>query len=427
MDKHLILHLTLIEDIGPGAIQRIMLLLRQGFEGHKRSGVNGSDLYAFATSDWMHVFGFSEITAQKIATGLADKKLLERELSLIEEYNINWLTITDESYPKLLREIYLPPAVLYWQGSSSWDVSAVALAKADKRVAIVGARKANDYGQRAVNTIVPDLVAAGYTIVSGGAVGIDAMAHKATLQCGGKTIAILGSGLLRPYPSANKKLFTAIVDSGGIVASSFPLTMEGLPGNFPARNRIVTGLSRGCLVVQAAQKSGALISAHYAMEQGREVFAVPGSIGDELSAGCNALIQEGAKLIMNSADILSEFGDRVILPDLRSFNEVGTDKQVLVQQALFVTDSSAPLIHSSSPQLRSSTPGSPCEMKWNMGLKKYSAAQKHILRVCKQPSSVDDIVNTTQLSFGQVQSELFNLQFDGVISQDFTGMWVAIR
>ena len=112
-----------------------------------------------------------------------------------------------------------------------------------------------------------------------------------------------------------KNYLNLLLINGGVVVSSFPLTMEGLPGNFPARNRIITGLSHGCLVVQAAQKSGALISAHYAMEQGREVFAVPGPFDNELSAGCNGLIQNGAKLVMSSADILTEFGDRIMLPD----------------------------------------------------------------------------------------------------------------
>jgi len=391
--NHLILHLTLIEDIGPASIQRII----------QRSDVNASDLYAFTSSDWINVFGFSEITAQKIATGLADKKVLDRELMHIDENDIQWMTIQDDEYPQLLREIYLPPTVLYWQGGL-WNDA--------KCLAVVGARKANEYGQQVVNQLVPDLVAAGYTIVSGGAIGLDTMAHKATLQCGGKTIAILGSGLLRPYPSSNKKLFSAIVDSGGIVASSFPLTMEGLPGNFPARNRIVTGLSRGCLVVQAAQKSGALISAHYAMEQGREVFAVPGPIGDELSTGCNAVIQEGAKLVMSSADILQEFGDRIIIPD----------KQVLVQQALF---SSSPSVLFEDKKLRVSERQSSNQK--NEIDEKYSATQKQILRLCKNAVSLDDIVNTTQLSFEQVQSELFDLQLDGIISQDFTGMWVAIK
>jgi len=370
MYKHLLLHLTLIEGIGPHVIQKII----------ERSDVQTSDLYAFSYADWMHTFGFTENVAFKIVNGLSDKKILEQELNLIAEHNVEWMTITDETYPALLKEIYLPPIVLYFHAHN------MSVFKS-KCLAVVGARKGNEYGQRVINSIVPDLVAAGYTIVSGGALGIDAMAHEAALKCGGKTIAVLGSGLLKPYPSANKKLFAAIVENGGIVASSFPLTMDSFPGNFPARNRIVTGLSRGCLVVQAAQKSGALISAHYAMEQGREVFAVPGYVDDELSAGCHQIIQEGAKLVVSSADILQEFGDRVVLPE----------KAVLEQQVLFADDFG----------------------------KKYSTIQKHILRICKNPTSIEDIVVTTQLDLDVVQSELFNLQLDGTVEQDFTGMWVV--
>jgi DNA processing protein len=383
LNKNLILHLTLIEDIGSGTIQKIMLLLRQGFEGYKRSDVQTSDLYALSQSDWMNYFGFSENTAAKISAGLADQKLLEKELNLIEQNKIQWITILDEIYPQLLREIYLPPIVLYMQGADIFST---------KCIAVVGARKANEYGQRIITTLIPDFVAAGYTIVSGGALGIDTMAHEAALKCGGKTIAILGSGLLRLYPSQNKSLFKRIIESGGIVASSFPLTMDSLPGNFPARNRIVTGLSRGCLVVQAAQKSGALISAHYAMEQGREVFAVPGNFDDELSAGCNALIQQGAKLVMNSADIFNEFGDRISMPD----------RQQLIFQAATVETQKTPV------QI-------------------YSEIQQKIMTACKRSMSLEDIAMITKLSFEQVQSELFNLQIDGVVEQDFTGMWASIK
>jgi DNA processing protein len=193
--------------------------------------------------------------------------------------------------------------------------------------------------------------------------------------------------------------------------SPFCLRMEPMQGNFPARNRIITGLSRGCLVVQAAKKSGALISAHYAMEQGREVFAVPGFIDDELSVGCNTLIQQGAKLVMNAADILEEFGDRMLLPDLRSFSEVGFDKKVIQEKAL---------------QLSLETAVVPAEKMVDKYVH-YSAQQRLIIAACKQSSSFDSIINITQLTSETVQSELFNLQLDGIVSQDFTGMWVACK
>ena len=383
INKHFILHLTLLENIGPATIQPII----------QRSDVSASDLYLFSASDWMQTFGFTPATAEKLADGLRNKKILDDELSLIERNNIQWATVEEDSYPPLLREIYLPPSVLYWQGQTDFS-------DMKKSLSIVGARKADTYGYRVVNALIPDLVAAQYTIVSGGARGIDTMAHEATIKNGGKTIAVLGSGLLHLYPAGNMRFFKSIVDHGGAVVSSFPLLMEPLPGHFPARNRIITGLSRGCLVVQAAKKSGALISAHYAMEQGREVFAAPGPFDDELSAGCNALIQSGAKLVTSVSDILQEFGDRIVLPD----------KNVTEQKAVQLSLESA--VVKKSDVVESVH---------------YNDVQKKIIAACKEQSSLDDIVIRTQLTSEAVQSELFNLQLDGVIEQDFTGMWIALR
>jgi DNA processing protein len=374
INKDFLLHLTLIDDIGPAVIKKMMQF--------QRSDVQTSDLYHLSALQWMQYFRISELTAQKLVTGLSDISVLEKELELIEKNRIQLVTIIDQSYPYLLKEIHLPPVVLYFYGAE--------FEKCTKSLAVVGSRKANHYGQKIINAVIPDLIAAGYTIVSGGAVGIDTMAHQAALECGGKTIVILGSGLLRPYPGVNKKMFYKIIESGGIVASSYPLLMEPFPGNFPARNRIVTGLSQGCLVVQAAQKSGALISAHCALEQGREVFAVPGLFDDELSAGCNEIIQQGAKLVMNSADILTEFGDRVVI-----------SAKPIIEQKSF----QQPITFSAAQPSN------------------YSDTQQKIVAVCTQPASLEDITSITQLSFEQVQSELFTLQLDGVVSQDFSGMW----
>src|SRR5204862_6910763 len=148
----------------------------------------------------------------------------------------------------------------------------------------------------------------------------------------GKTIVVLGSGLLRPTLSSHRELFKRVIASGGLVVSSFPLLMDAKPGNFPARNRIIAGLSHGCLVVQAAQKSGALITAHYALEQGREVFAIPGSLDDPLSAGCHALIQQGAKLVTCPADIITEIGGHY--PVKRDMQITIHDAQQLAQHTL---------------------------------------------------------------------------------------------
>jgi len=228
MHKNLILHLTLIENIGPAVIQKIKerFLLRQGFEG--QAGISVSDLYSSSPTDWMHTFGFSQSTSEKLVDGLANTRILETELALIEQNNIQWVTFEDELYPQLLKNIYLPPAVLYYQGSFSSGHPDPSIhptgtqGERSKLLAVVGARKADEYGYRIVNQLIPELVAANYTIVSGGALGIDAAAHAATIKSGGTTIAVLGSGLLLPYPSSNKKLFESIVANGGCLMSSFP-------------------------------------------------------------------------------------------------------------------------------------------------------------------------------------------------------------
>jgi DNA processing protein len=365
--------------------------------------VQTSDLYALSAAGWIEYFGIPEKIAYKLTAGLSDITILEKELDLIAQHSITWITIADESYPPLLKEINSPPFVLFFYG----DVQLFS----SKSMAVVGSRKATQYGEKIIAHVIPDLVAAQYTIVSGGALGIDTMAHEAALQCGGKTIVILGSGLLRLYPSANKKLFAKIIESGGLIATSYPALMEGLPHNFPARNRIVTGLSKGCLVVQAAQKSGALISAHCALEQGREVFAVPGLFDDELSAGCHEIIQQGAKLVVNSADIFSELGDKIILkkPDLE-------------QQVLFTEQSY--LLSRKHPELVDGYPRAKMKQVHNAyKTAHYSQTQQKIIAACVKPLSLDDILSLTELSFDVVQSELFNLQLDGILVQDFTGMW----
>jgi DNA processing protein len=371
--KQFILHLSLIDGIGPASIQAINMYV-------KRSDVSASDLYSFLVSDWVRECGVTERAAQLLVVGLSDKTTLENELALISRHNIKWVTIADEQYPALLREIHIPPSVLYWQGGDFNDEQ--------KNIAIVGSRKSNFYGQRVVNALVPGLVGAGHAIVSGGALGIDAMAHDATLKAGGKTIVVLGSGLLNLYPATNKRLFAAIRENNGLLVSSFPLMTEPKPGNFPARNRIIAGLSHGCLVVQAAKKSGSLITAQYALEQGREVFAVPGPIDDELSVGCNMLIQQGAKLVVTADDIINEYGSRVIIHDVYAPIRH-------VQQALFAVDELTPV-------------------------------QKQIIHACKQPVPLDEIVAITALDFSVVQAELFDLQLAGKVQQDFLGMWVAL-
>ncbi len=211
------------------------------------------------------------------------------------------LKFEDKQYPSLLKEISNPPERLYYKG----DINILN----DFCIAIVGTRLCSDYGREATRLIVKGLVESGIIIVSGLAYGIDEEAHKKTLELGGKTIAVLGSGLddKSIYPPRNKKLAEEIVKSGGLLLSEFPEGMVPLPQNFPQRNRIISGLSKGVVVMEAKEKSGALITAKFALEQNREVFALPGPIFNLNSFGPNELIKSGAKIITSCEDILNEF------------------------------------------------------------------------------------------------------------------------
>ncbi len=217
----------------------------------------------------------------------------------IEKSGIKWVTIFDENYPKLLKQIYDLPTVIYYKGEMRAE---------EKAIAVVGTRKITGYGRAVTEEFVKGLVEAGLTIVSGLARGVDSEAHLATIRAGGRTIAVLGGGLKNIYPPENRSLAERIIENGGLVLSEFPPDYPSMPGNFPARNRIISGLSQGVLVVEAAEDSGSLITARLALEQGREVFAVPGPITSTLSKGPIDLIKEGARVVMNAEEILEELG-----------------------------------------------------------------------------------------------------------------------
>ena len=207
------------------------------------------------------------------------------------------MTLADEDYPKTLLEIPDPPAILYCKGRR-------ALLN-QPSLGIVGSRNATPQGVRDAEAFAHALSDAGLTIVSGLALGIDAAAHRGGLAGAGSSVAVIGTGLDRIYPARNKALAHQLAENG-LIVSEFALGTSPLPGHFPRRNRLISGLSRGVLVVEAAPNSGSLITARVATEQGREVFAIPGSIHSPLSRGCHALIKQGAKLVESAADILDE-------------------------------------------------------------------------------------------------------------------------
>jgi len=230
-------------------------------------------------------------------TSWQPKISLEAEMEKLDRYGVKVLTCHDPDYPSRLKEIYDYPPLLYVRGSL--------LPEDEWCLAIVGTRRTTVYGRQVTEEIVADLARSKITIVSGLARGIDSIAHRSALEAGGRTIAVFGCGLDIVYPSENANLARSIIQQGALV-SEYPLGTRPKADNFPRRNRIMSGLSLGVLVVEADETSGAMITAHLAVEQNREVFAIPGSILSPASRGANHLIQEGAKLVRNYTDILEE-------------------------------------------------------------------------------------------------------------------------
>lgn len=283
----LLIHLTIIQGIGPVTIHRLL----------ERVLPNKDELleiYCFTVSQFQEKFQISQRSAQLLVKGLSERQEFDEEMHLITKNSIKVITFFNDQYPDQLKKITVPPVLLYIRGALSWYT---------RFFSIVGSRQASAYAQQVISNFVPYLANLQCTIVSGGARGADAMAHKATLKAGGITYAVLGSGLLNCYPAEHDMLFQDIIDNGGALISPFSLRTVPLAGNFPARNRIIAGLSDACLVVQAMEKSGARITAQYTLDQAKEVFVIPGLIYDPLSVGCHQLVKEGAHLVTGVADI----------------------------------------------------------------------------------------------------------------------------
>ena len=253
------------------------------------------------------VFAASRLSLEKEAIKpetiqeLHNSEILEKanaEIERLEHLGATVITLEDEDYPPLLREIYDPPIAIYVRGDLSKYLARPSLA-------IVGSRRCSTYGVNAAQSLSRDLAQNGLTIVSGLARGIDAAAHRGALEAGGITIAVVGTGLEMTYPKEHQKLGDEIAASGAVI-SEFPLGTPPLPQNFPYRNRVLSGLCFGVLIVEAAEHSGSLITARMAYEQGREIFAVPGNITSQTSFGTNFLIKDGAKLVQHWRDVVEE-------------------------------------------------------------------------------------------------------------------------
>lgn len=305
---------------------------------------------------------YSSFLKPEIIDNLLEKRKGAPEI-LMEEYRsqgIEMVTWDESLYPHSLRNISNPPVILYYRGN-------IEIA-GEICIAVVGSRAASVYGRNVARKLARELAESGIVIVSGMARGIDSEAHRGALETG-KTIAVMGSALNVIYPPENRKLFQEIMANGAVI-SEFPLHTHPEPVNFPLRNRIISGLSRGVIVVEGKEKSGALITADFALEQGRDVFAVPGPINSKTSAGPNNLIKQGAILVTGIEDILEEYYDINHTP--------GT----LRQDRLLLLDDNEKLV-----------------------LEQLAHESLHF----------DELIQTCGLEIGTLSSVLFKLEFEGII------------
>jgi DNA processing protein len=318
------LRLSLISGVGPRT--RMALLERFG---------SPAAVLAAAPSELREVQGIGPKMLDKIHN--ADHEVdVPAVVDFCRQNGIHILTESHADYPRALREIHDPPGVLFVRGQiKPQDALAVG---------IVGTRHATQYGLRQAERLAGSLTRAGLTILSGLARGIDAAAHRGALAAGGRTIAVLASGVASIYPPEHVQLADEIAASGALISEA-PPHAEPLSGTFPQRNRLISGMSLGVIIIEAADRSGALITARHAMEQGREVFAVPGNVDSRMSRGCHRLIRDGAKLVESADDVLEELGPLVEAATRGDGQEIHHPAELLLneveQQVLSVIASEA--------------------------------------------------------------------------------------
>jgi DNA processing protein len=305
----------------------------------------------------------------------------EAEIGRVRQLGADVLLLDDGVYPALLREIFDPPITLYLKGD--WDACFNSPC-----VAIVGSRRSSTYGQNAATMLARDLAKRGVTIISGLARGIDAAAHRGALEAGGRTVAVIGTGIDQVYPREHRKLVEEILAGGGALCSEFPLETPPAPQNFPYRNRVISGLSLGVVIVEAAENSGSLITARMAMEQNREVWAVPGNITSRNSFGTNYLIKgAGAKLVQQWQDVASELPPEIaarLLPPTTSESE----REGIVKQLSLVPEDLTTSEHAL--------------------LKLLSA---------DNPVHIDQLAASSQLSINELTSALLGLEMRELVRQ----------
>ena len=257
-------------------------------------------IYNATKEELMQTEGIGEKTSE-IILNKSIKQNLDKHIEYMEKHNIDIVSIQDVEYPEILKEIYDAPISLYVRGNKN--------ILNELSVAIIGCRECTEYGRNITKNLSYNIAKNKINIVSGLAKGIDGIAHQGALFAKGKTVAVLGNGLDTIYPKENEHLALEILQKGGAIISEYPLGTKPEKQNFPERNRIVSGMSKGIIVVEAKEKSGTLITVDFALEQGRDVFVVPGNMNSEASIGTNDLIKQGAKLITSYKDVLEEYSD----------------------------------------------------------------------------------------------------------------------
>jgi len=305
------LALNSIPDIGPVVVRKLL----SAFGTPK-------NIFQMSIDELIQVEGIGKSRASRIIS-FNRWNFVEKELQKAEALNVRLMTFNDPDYPLGLRQIHDAPIVLYVKGSFE---------HADKYgISIVGSRTSTDYGMQVAETMGYRLASSGLTVVSGMARGIDTASHKGALRAAGRTIAVLGSGIDVPYPYSNRELMNKIESSGAVI-SEFPFGTGPNKENFPKRNRIISGLSLGVVVIEAALDSGSLITVAYALDQGREIFAVPGNITSRNSRGTNDLIKRGARLVESAEEVIDELRPLlkgILREDKKSIPDMNEDEKIM--------------------------------------------------------------------------------------------------
>ena len=383
-----LIHLNLIPGIGNYTIRRLLA----AFGSAERS-------VAATSEELAQVDGLTPDVREQLIDGRS-RAPLAQELELIQQHQCHIVTISDDIYPPLLKQIDDPPVLLYIIGEFPLQDA--------PSIAIVGSRSPTEYGKTTSQQLSYQLAERGIMVVSGFARGIDTCVHRGALEAGGRTIAVFGCGLSIIYPDTNRALAAEIIESGALI-SEFPMTIPPRGKNFPRRNRVISGLTLGTLVVEASERSGSLITARHAAEQGREVFAVPGQIFSGVSRGTHSLINQGATLINSVDDLLDA------LP--QNYTQIlGGESPEATRQPSPRRDRGSKRSDKAVPSQSTEEKSTPAvQPKTNLNL---TPDEQVVLSAMDADSvHIDEITRVTQLPIGKVSSLLVMLELKGIVQQ----------